>query len=85
MPVSIESSAFEVLLAHFRANYGWILFVAPPVLSYTDAVMLSTKVDAICLVLTCEVSRLEAVLEAKAALEAVQGKVVGAVLTGLRI
>jgi Mrp family chromosome partitioning ATPase len=80
--VSIESPACEVLLAHCRANYDWVLFTVPPILSSTDAALLSTKVDATCLVLTCGVSRLEAALEARAALEAVQGKVIGAILTG---
>jgi capsular exopolysaccharide synthesis family protein len=79
--VSLESSAFDTLLTRLRATYDWLLFAAPPVLSYTDAVVLSAKVDATCLVLTCDVSRLEVILEAKAALEAVQGKVIGAILT----
>jgi capsular exopolysaccharide synthesis family protein len=81
---SLESSAFDVLLAHLRSTYDTVLFAAPPVLSCTDAAVLSTKVDATCLVLTYGVSRLESTLEAKAALEAVQSKVLGAVLTGFR-
>ena len=78
--VSLESSAFDVLLGHFRSAYDLVLFVAPPVHSSTDAAVLSSKVDATCLVLTFGVSHIEAVIEAKAALEAVQGKVIGTVL-----
>jgi capsular exopolysaccharide synthesis family protein len=82
--VSLESSAFDALLACLRSTYDTVLFATSPVLSSTDAAVLSTKVDATCLVLTCGVSRLESVMEAKAVLEAVQGNVIGAVLTGLR-
>ena len=79
--VSLESAAFDVVLARFRSAYDTVLFVAPPVHSSTDAAVLSSKVDVTCLVLTFGVSRIEAIIEAKAALEAVQGKVIGAVLT----
>jgi Mrp family chromosome partitioning ATPase len=75
-----ESSAFDLLLTRFRATYDVILFTAPPVHLCTDAAVLCAKVDATCLVLTCGVSRQAASYEAKAALEAVQGKVVGAIL-----
>jgi capsular exopolysaccharide synthesis family protein len=83
--VSLESSAFDALLARLRSHYDTVLFATPPVLSCTDAAVLSTKVDATCLVLTCGVSRLEAISEAKATLEAVQGKVIGAILTDFRM
>jgi capsular exopolysaccharide synthesis family protein len=82
-PIALESPILDVLLAHFRTAYDLILFAAPPVCSYTDAAVLSAKVDAICLVVTHSVSRIEAITEAKAVLEAVQGKVIGAILTGL--
>ena len=47
------------------------------------AAVLSATLDATCLVLTYGVSRVDALLEAKVALEAVQGKVIGAVAIGL--
>jgi capsular exopolysaccharide synthesis family protein len=78
--VSLESPACDLLLAHCKAAYDIILLVAPAVCSYTDAAVLSAKVDATCLVLIGGVSRLEAISEAKAALEAVHGKVIGAIL-----
>lgn len=79
--VAWETSAFEALLACLRKAYDWIFFAAPPVLSCTDAIVLSTKMDATCLMLTYGISRLDGSVNAKAALETVQGKVVGAILT----
>jgi capsular exopolysaccharide synthesis family protein len=78
--LALESLTFDHLLTHLREVYKWVLFAAPPVLSATDAAVLSTKVDATCLVLTCHVSRFETIAAAKTALEAVEGKVVGAIL-----
>jgi hypothetical protein len=45
--------------------------------------VLSGKVEATCLVLICGVSRLDAIDEAKTALEAVQANVIGAILIGV--
>lgn len=83
--VSLESPAFDVVLAHFRSTYDTILFAAPPVLSSNDTVVLSAKVEVTCLVLTYGISRVEAVIEAKASLDAVQAKAVGVILTGPQV
>ncbi|HEY7491838.1 MAG TPA: GNVR domain-containing protein, partial [Candidatus Tectomicrobia bacterium] len=80
---SLESPAFDALLTRLKETYNLILFAAPPVLGLTDAAVLSGKVDATCLVLTCGVTRIEAIVEAKAALEAVGANIIGAVLTGV--
>ncbi len=80
-PVSLETPAFDTLLAHYKAAYDLILCTAPALPEYTDAAVLGNKADATCLVLTCGVSRLDTILEAKQALEAVQARVTGAILT----
>jgi tyrosine-protein kinase Etk/Wzc len=77
---SCQSPTFDALLAHCRAAYDLLLFAVPPVLDASDAVMLSGKVDTTCLVVMGSITRLEVAEEAKAALEAVQARVVGAVL-----
>jgi capsular exopolysaccharide synthesis family protein len=82
-PMALESPAFRALLARFQTIYDFILCAAPPICRYTDAAVLSATLDATCLVLTCSVSRVDALLEAKAALEAVQGKIIGAVVIDL--
>jgi capsular exopolysaccharide synthesis family protein len=81
-PLALESAALNVQLERFRTTYDFILFAAPPICTYTDAAVLSAKLDATCLILTYGFSRVEAIIEAKFALEAVQGKVIGAVFTG---
>jgi hypothetical protein len=50
------------------------------VLACSDAAVLGSKVDATCLVLTSGVTRMDAILEAKDVLEAVQANVIGAML-----
>jgi hypothetical protein len=45
-----------------------------------DAMVLASRVETTCLLLTGGVSRLEAVVEAREALEAVQARVAGALL-----
>jgi non-specific protein-tyrosine kinase len=77
---ALESSAFDTLLASYQKSYDLILCAAPPVLACTDAAVLGSKVDAACLVLTSGVSRIEATVEAKNVLEAVQANVIGAIL-----
>jgi capsular exopolysaccharide synthesis family protein len=74
-------AAVDELLIHCKGAFDLILFAGPPVLERSDAALLSSRVDATCLVLTCGVSHLEAIAEAKAALEAVHANVVGAILT----
>jgi capsular exopolysaccharide synthesis family protein len=77
---AFESSAFDFLLTQFKEAYDLILFASPPVLGLPDAAVLGNKMDAVCLVLTCGKSRLDDVTEAKTELEAVQAKVIGAIL-----
>jgi capsular exopolysaccharide synthesis family protein len=81
---ALESPALDTLLIRYKESYDLILCAAPPVLGFTDAAVLGSKVDATCLVLTCGVSLLDTVLEAKSVLEAVQANMTGAILTGYR-
>jgi Mrp family chromosome partitioning ATPase len=79
---ALESSTVDLLITQFKETYDLILFTSPSVLGPSDAAVFGSKVDATCLVLTCGVSRLEAVMEARTALEAVHTDVAGVVLTG---
>jgi Mrp family chromosome partitioning ATPase len=78
---ALESPRFETLLTKYKQTYDVILCAAPPVLDFTDAVILSSQVDATCLVLTCGVSRLDAAVEARSALATVKANIIGAILT----
>jgi capsular exopolysaccharide synthesis family protein len=81
-PTAFSSPAFDTLLTHCKTAYGLILFAVSPVLGLSDAAILSSKVDATCLVLTSGVAHLDATEEARAALEAVQANIIGAILVG---
>lgn len=77
---ALEGAAFDTILSRCQTTYDLILCTAPPVLDSTDAVVLGSKVDDVCVVLTSGITQIEAVREARATLEAVQAKVIGAVL-----
>ena len=81
---ALESPALDTLLTRSKETYDLILCAAPPALGVTDAAVLGSKADATCLVLTCGVSPLDTVLEAKSVLEAVQANMIGAILTNTR-
>jgi uncharacterized protein involved in exopolysaccharide biosynthesis len=70
----------DSLLAHCKEAYNLILCVAPPASDLSDAIMLASKADACCLVLTYDVSCLDAVSEARTMLEAVHAHIIGAIL-----
>lgn len=76
---SVHSLALDTLLTEWKKAYDLILFVAPPVLTYADTALLSSKFDATCLVLTRGVSHAGAVREAHAMLESVKANVIGTV------
>jgi tyrosine-protein kinase Etk/Wzc len=82
---ALESAAFDTLLASYKKDYDLILCAPPPVLGCTDAAVLGSKVDAICLVLTSGISRMDTILEAKNVLEAVQADVIGAILMSRKV
>jgi non-specific protein-tyrosine kinase len=62
-----------------RADF--LLFDAPPVLGFTDAVVLGARVDGVLLVLRSGKTRREHAEQAKAQLERANARIVGATLT----
>jgi non-specific protein-tyrosine kinase len=58
-----------------------VLFDAPPVIAVTDAAILASRVDGVLLVISAGGTRRDYVRQAKALLEKVNARVVGAVLT----
>lgn len=73
-------AAFDTVLARCADAYDLVLFAVPPVRGLSDAAMLGSRVEATCLVLTKGLTRLDATTEAKATLEAVHARVIGAIL-----
>jgi polysaccharide biosynthesis transport protein len=77
---SLQSKAFQSLLAELAVKFDRIVIDSPPIAPVTDAVILSTRVDASILVIRALSTTRDAVLHARRALEDVRANVIGAVL-----
>ncbi len=76
----LASHRMDELLQQLREQTDIILLNAPPVIAVTDAAVLSTKVDGVLLVVGAGRTRREYALRAKALLDKVNARIVGAVL-----
>ena len=76
----LASSAMSSVLADLSARYDYVLIDTPPVLPVTDAVILSTKVDGIMVLVGTTIVSKEQLSATLAALAAVENKVLGLVL-----
>jgi succinoglycan biosynthesis transport protein ExoP len=80
---SLQSKSFENLLADALAAYDQVVLDSPPVGPVTDAVILSTRVDASILVVRAAASAREVVRRAKKLLLDVRAHVAGAILNAV--
>lgn len=76
----IGTHSFESLIQKVRERYDIILIDTPPVLSVTDAAVISKEVDGVVLVVAANQSRKDEVRRAKIALERVGAKILGALI-----
>jgi non-specific protein-tyrosine kinase len=79
--VLLGSSRMEKAIASLSEQADMVLFDAPPVLAVTDASVLAARVDGILLVVRARGTRREHVQQAKALLDKVNARLVGAALT----
>lgn len=77
----LGSQRMEAVIAALREQADVVIFDAPPVLAVTDAVLLGAKVDGALLVVRSGRTRRDAAARAKEALERVNVRLVGAVLS----
>lgn len=77
----IASPAMETLIAALSEQADIVLFNAPPVVTVTDAAVLASKVDGVLLLVNAGRTRREYAQRAKAMLERVHARLLGAVLT----
>lgn len=75
----LGSNAMKVLINNFREVYDYIIFDTPPVLSVTDAQVLSGIVDGVLLVTSAEKTKRDNVINAKRLLDKVKANVIGVV------
>ena len=76
----LGAKKMEELIQELSKKYNRIIFDAPPVLAVTDALVLSTKVDGVIIIVRFEYTHRKALQKAKETLERVNAKILGAVL-----
>jgi succinoglycan biosynthesis transport protein ExoP len=81
----LQSEKFAGLLAELRERYDRIVIDSPPVGPVTDAAVLTTQVDGTVLVVRAFRTHRDVVANAKRTLQAVGGRVVGAVLNAVNL
>jgi polysaccharide biosynthesis transport protein len=77
---SLQSNAFGHLLEQLEKDFDRVVIDSPPIGPVTDAVILSTRVDASIMVIRAMSTTKDTVLHARRALEDVRAHLVGAVL-----
>jgi capsular exopolysaccharide synthesis family protein len=77
----LGSQRMDLVLAALRERADIVLLDAPPVLAVSDATVLATKVDGVLMVVSSGHTRRDSVQTAKARLEKVNARIIGAVLT----
>lgn len=81
----IGSKRMEHLMSIFASNSDLVIYDAPPVLSVTDAQIVSTKVDGTILVVRANKVEKNSVIEAKAAIDKVKSNIIGTILNDVDI
>jgi len=72
------------VFARLRGMYDYVLIDSPPVMAVTDAVVMSSIVDGVILVMRSGVTRIEAAVQSKDMIQNANGKILGAVLNEVR-
>lgn len=85
-PVELLSSkTMDILMQELRKDYDIIILDAPPLLSVSDAQILSNKCDGTLLVVNMDIVQKADVLKAKATLASSKAKILGVVLNNIKI
>jgi capsular exopolysaccharide synthesis family protein len=77
----LDSKKMAALVLKLREEYDYIIIDSPPVLSVSDATILSRISDAVILVVAANETHVDAVVTAKRSLDKVNANVIGTVLT----
>ena len=80
----ISSSRLPQFLAEVKKHYGAIIFDSAPVLPVTDAVVLSSLMDGVILVVKANQTSRDSVAKSLRLLRDVRAKIFGAIITGLK-
>lgn len=80
----LAGKRMEDLIARLRRDYDFVVIDSPPVISTTDAAVISPRVDGTLVVVRMERTQREVVRHAVDLLRKGRGNVVGTILTGLQ-
>jgi capsular exopolysaccharide synthesis family protein len=81
----LSTKKMRELLDYLRSRADYILIDAPPIIAVTDACVLASKVDGICLVLGAGMARPEMARQAKDLLLKAQGHILGVILNRVEV
>ena len=81
----LTSNTMDAFMEQVKRDYDIIIFDAPPILSVTDAQILSNKCDGTLLIVNYGEVEKDIVLKAKATLTASQAKILGVVLNNYKM
>ncbi len=81
----LESDKMKVLLEKLKSDFDFVIFDTPPVIAVTDAAILATVVDGAILVVKANQTNYDALVRAKSLLDAVNTRILGALLNGVEV
>jgi len=81
----LQSGTLEDAVAQMKKRYDYVLIDSPPVDPVTDALILADAVDEVVLVVQCERTKREIVLETKNRLDKCKSRLLGLVMAQIRI
>jgi len=81
----LASTLMGSVIEELKKEFDIIIFDAPPLLSVTDAQILSNKCDGTLLIVNSGVAENESVLKAKSSLEASKANILGVVLNNYKM
>jgi len=77
----LDSKKMAKMIGELREEYDYIIIDSPPILSVSDATILSKIADAVILVVASNETHVDAIATAKRALDKVEANLIGTVLT----
>ncbi len=81
----LNSDKMSNFIEILKQSFDYILFDTPPILAVSDALVLSTKVDGMILIVWGEKTSREALIKAKEKLDMANVKTLGAIINNLKI
>lgn len=81
----LSSKTFDIFIEEIKKKYDVIIFDAPPLLSVSDAQVLSSHCDGTLLIIHSKVAEREDVLKAQSILTASHAKILGVVLNNYKM